>query len=316
MRFFGEATRRRGTSPARECTSLNKDGAFPSPNDAKRERRFYRGKTRKPPFDPLNLLFSQGISATVSVSCRFWHPICIFSGMGSIDIPIRKSMEKQTPFACIVARPKRPNRRARHGSMTLNLPQNPLLENMRQIDANRRARPTPSVCEIDYSIRVRGLGPIVKGFCSRRMVRWCVCTIYLSLLTMILLSPNPAAVIGLKNIPSVPGGDATMHLGSFTLLTILVHSMRWPKPLHWSWVYLLLGYAAAIESLQAFVPPRSVEFQDFVANVFGIAAGSAIYWALQRTFQVLCGITVSMAKRWSLRTAFNAAVEPCLETSA
>jgi VanZ family protein len=225
-------------------------------------------------------------------------------------------MERQIPLACIVAQSKSPNRRAPHGSMIFNLAQNRLLENMRQIDANRRARPISSVCEIDYTIRRSRLWPIVKGYFSRRLVRLCVCAMYLSLLTVLLLSPNPAAVVGMKSIPSVPGGDTTMHLGSFTLLTILVHSLRWPKPPHWSLVVLLLGYGAATESLQAFMPPRTVEFKDFVANIFGIAVGSAIYWSLQRTFQVLCGIAGSIMKRWSLRTAFNAAAEPRLEVGA
>ena len=154
--------------------------------------------------------------------------------------------------------------------------------------------------------------PIIKRFTSRRKVRLCICALYLSLLTLLLLSPNPAAVVGMKSIPSVPGGDTTIHFGAFTLLTILVHSMRWPKPVHWLLVVLLLGYAGATESLQAFVPPRTVELKDYVANVFGITAGSAIYWSLQRTFQILRGIAVSIMKRWSLRTALSASSEPCL----
>jgi VanZ family protein len=221
-------------------------------------------------------------------------------------------MEKQMPFAYIAALSKRPNRCARNVSAFFDLSQNRLWENMRQIDANRRARPISMACEIDYSIQRSGLWPIVKGLFSRRMVRSFVCALYLSLLTMLLLSPNPAAVAGLKSIPSVPGGDTTMHLGSFAVLTILVHSMRWPKSIHWSFVALLMIYAAATESLQALVPPRTVELKDFVANVCGIAAGSVIYWSLQRTFKVLCGLTVGVVRRWSLKTAFNASAEPCL----
>jgi hypothetical protein len=222
-------------------------------------------------------------------------------------------MEKQIPLAYIAALSKKPNRRARHGSTFFDLSQNRLWENMRQIDANRRARPMSMVCEIDYSIQGSGLWPIAKGLFSRRMVRSFVCAMYMSLLTMLLLSPNPAAVVGLTSIPSVPGGDVTMHLGSFAVLTILVHSMRWPKPIHWSPVAILLIYAAATESLQALVPPRTVELKDFVANVCGIAAGSLVYWSIQRAFKALCGLTVSVVKRWSLKTAFNASAEPCLD---
>ncbi len=196
--------------------------------------------------------------------------------------------------------------------MIFNLSQNRLLKNMRQIEIIRQARPTSMVCEIDFLIR-RGGGPLslVKKCFSRQMLRIGICAMYLSLLSVLLLSPHPAAVFGLKSIPSVPGGDATMHLGSFALLTLLIHSMRWPKPIHWSLVVLLLGYAAATESLQALVPPRTVELKDFIANVFGIAAGSVVYWSLQRTFQVLCGIAVNILKKFSLKAAFHATPESC-----
>lgn len=177
---------------------------------------------------------------------------------------------------------------------------------MRRIDTNSRAKPANTVCKIDFSSAASSAGLIVKAFVSRRKVRLCVCAIYLSLLTMLLLSPNPAAVVGLKRIPSVPGGDTTMHLGSFLVLTILVHFMRWPRPLHWSLVAILLIYAGATESLQALVPPRTVELKDFAANVFGIAAGSLAYWSLQRTIRALYGLAIGIAKRWRLMAALNA----------
>ncbi len=107
-----------------------------------------------------------------------------------------------------------------------------------------------------------------------------------------------------------------MHLGSFAVLTILVHSMRWPRPLHWSLVAILLLYAGATESLQALVPPRTVDVKDFIANVFGIAAGSLAYWFLQRAFQLVCGLAVGIVKRWPVRAACNAIAESCVDMNA
>jgi hypothetical protein len=222
-------------------------------------------------------------------------------------------MKMQAMLGQVAAQSERPNRCARQGATLFDHSQNRLWERMRQIDVNRRAKPINMPCEIDFSTREGNVWPIAKMFFSPRIVRSYVCAIYLSLLTTLLLSPNPAAVLGLKCIPSIPGGDTTMHLGSFMVLTILVHSMRWPKPLHSSFVAILLLYAGATESLQALVPPRTVDLRDFIANVFGVAAGSLIYWSLQRTFQFLCGLAVGIAKRWPLRAALNASAEPCLD---
>jgi hypothetical protein len=198
-------------------------------------------------------------------------------------------MERQIMLAQIAAQSKMPNRCTRHGSTLFDFSQVRLWESMRQIDVNRRAKPTPMVCEIDFSSQGSRLWLIVKIFFARRMLRSYCFVLYLSLLTMVLLSSNPAAVVGLERIPSMPGGDITMHFGSFMVLTILVHSVCWPKPIHGSLVAVLLIYAGATESLQALVPPRTVDVKDFASNVFGIAAGSLAYWSLQRTFQLLCG---------------------------
>jgi VanZ family protein len=108
------------------------------------------------------------------------------------------------------------------------------------------------------------------------------CWAYSTLLTVLLLTPNPAAVVGLKKIPWFPLGDIGMHFCAFFLLAILVHSTRWPKPLHWLWIVALLGYGATTESLQAFVPFRSVELKDYLDNCLGVLAGSGIYWAVHR----------------------------------
>jgi hypothetical protein len=124
-----------------------------------------------------------------------------------------------------------------------------------------------------------------------RVGRWLlpvVCVAYLALLTALLLTPNPAAVVGLKRIPQLPWGDGGIHFCFFTGLAILVHAMRWPKRIHWLAIALLLVYGAGAETLQAFVPPRAVELKDYLENFMGVAAGTGIYWTLQRVWQACC----------------------------
>ncbi len=65
------------------------------------------------------------------------------------------------------------------------------------------------------------------------------------------------------------------------MLGLLVHVSRWPKGPGWT-LPVLLAYAVATESLQALVPPRTVQLADYAENVLGIAVGSAVYWTVWR----------------------------------
>jgi VanZ family protein len=120
------------------------------------------------------------------------------------------------------------------------------------------------------------------------IIRLLVCLAYLALLTVLLLTPNPAAVVGLTRVPWFPWGNVGIHFCAFSLLTILVHATRWPKPLYWLLIVLLLMYAGTTESLQHFVPSRSVELKDYLENFLGIAAGTATYWFALRIWQAQC----------------------------
>jgi VanZ family protein len=112
-----------------------------------------------------------------------------------------------------------------------------------------------------------------------------VCWAYVTLLTVLLLAPFPAEAVGLKKIPWFPLGDIGIHFLAFCLLAILVYATRWPKPLHWLWIVLLLGYCTATETLQTFIPPRTTELKDYIDNFLGVAAGSGLYWLLHRKVQ-------------------------------
>ena len=114
-----------------------------------------------------------------------------------------------------------------------------------------------------------------------RIIRLLLCGLYWLALTVFLIVPDPAGVLRMRRIPRFPWGDAGIHLAAFTVLTLLVCSARWPKPVGWP-VVILLVYAVATESLQALVPPRTVELKDYAENLLGIAVGSILYWCLRR----------------------------------
>jgi len=111
------------------------------------------------------------------------------------------------------------------------------------------------------------------------LVRWSICIAYWCLLTVLLLARDPAALVGLDRVPVFPWGDLGIHFTAFAVLGLLVHVSRWPKGPGWT-LLVLLAYAVATESLQALVPPRTVQLTDYAENVLGIAAGSAFYWTV------------------------------------
>jgi len=99
---------------------------------------------------------------------------------------------------------------------------------------------------------------------------------YWLLLTVLLLAPDPLAMLGITSIPGSPGGRME-HLLAFFVLALLACASR-PR-LSWGMLAgLLVGYAVLTETLQALVPTRTVELLDYVENLLGLAAG----WGLCR----------------------------------
>jgi VanZ family protein len=115
-----------------------------------------------------------------------------------------------------------------------------------------------------------------------RIIFWLAFFAYLALLTALLLSPDPASMMGLKRIPWFPGDDIFMHICALLMLSALLHAIRWPKPLNRTLVVLLLVYGVTTESLQFYVPGRTVQLKDYFDNCLGVALGSGIYWYLHR----------------------------------
>lgn len=118
-----------------------------------------------------------------------------------------------------------------------------------------------------------------------RTVRLLACAAYAILLTMLLLAPHPAELVGLRRIPTFPWGDVGIHFTALTILSLLVHGIGWPTRVRWPIVAALLAYGLVIESLQWFVPPRSVELLDYLENMSGVAVGTGFYWLAQRFMQ-------------------------------
>ncbi len=103
---------------------------------------------------------------------------------------------------------------------------------------------------------------------------------YLIFITLLLLTGDPARLIGLNGrfFPLLRVLMPWAHLLSFLTLSILVLSTRWPAP-RWIVVLLLVVYAAAIELAQSLVPQRTVEWQDWLMNMAGIAVATVLCWA-------------------------------------
>jgi VanZ family protein len=128
------------------------------------------------------------------------------------------------------------------------------------------------------------------------VARLLVCVAYWILLTVLLLVPNPQVVVGLQRVPLFPWGDVGIHFTAFIILSVLVHLAVWPKRVRWT-VAVLMAYGIATESLQLFVPPRSVELKDYAENILGVLAGAGLYLVFRRLLQeVHKGVQKAQAK--------------------
>lgn len=113
-----------------------------------------------------------------------------------------------------------------------------------------------------------------------RIVAIVICVAYWLALTTLLLAPNPAELLGLRGAPDFPLGDKGVHFSVFAGLSMLSCSVRWPKRPTVAMIVLLMTYAVATESLQVFVPTRSIELFDYAANFLGLLTGLAAYSAV------------------------------------
>ncbi len=101
---------------------------------------------------------------------------------------------------------------------------------------------------------------------------------YWVLLTVLLLAPDPWALLGFSSPPAPPGPDA-VHFLTFAVLALLVGSGRFPVSAR-RLAAVLVAYALVSESLQFFVASRTVQLGDYLQNLLGLAVGGAAWWLI------------------------------------
>jgi hypothetical protein len=132
-----------------------------------------------------------------------------------------------------------------------------------------------------------------------------VCIGYVVFLTLLLLTADPARVIGVR-------GDLPWllrkllpeaHSIGFLVLAVLALAPRWPLP-RWCIVLLLAIYGGMTEIVQGFVPSRTPEWLDWFQDLGGIAAGAAFCWLvamlLNRWMRRRTRLTTGGADDWAV----------------
>jgi hypothetical protein len=104
---------------------------------------------------------------------------------------------------------------------------------------------------------------------------------YLSFVTLLLLTPDPLGLLGLRPYAETLGGDSGRHFLLFAGLGLLGSLGRWPISTA-KLACLLAAYGIGTEVLQAFIPPRTPEAADAVEDLLGIAVGLAVGAAATR----------------------------------
>ncbi|MCG3169819.1 MAG: hypothetical protein CALGDGBN_01348 [Pseudomonadales bacterium] len=88
-------------------------------------------------------------------------------------------------------------------------------------------------------------------------------------------------VFVLSLLPDQPGpqfshGDKLLHALAFCMFALLARG-GWPERAAARWLWMLLGYGAAIELAQSLLPWRQASLLDWLADAAGIALGAALF---------------------------------------
>ena len=108
-----------------------------------------------------------------------------------------------------------------------------------------------------------------------------VAGLYWMLLTVMLLAPDPAALLDAFYPRAVVPLGVGCHFLAFALLTALLLAACWPRLPAWT-LLLLVAYAGLTEWLQQFFPPRQMEVRDYAEDVLGIVVAAFVYWLVLR----------------------------------
>src|SRR5262245_26852942 len=119
---------------------------------------------------------------------------------------------------------------------------------------------------------------------TRSPLRLTLAIVATAILTLILLIPNPLALIGFTQPESreiVDGfiSDKVQHALSYALLTaILLGTFSGPRRRVTVWATsLAIAHGAATELLQRFVPDRTCDWKDLVADAVGAIAAAVLF---------------------------------------
>lgn len=110
------------------------------------------------------------------------------------------------------------------------------------------------------------------------MTTWaarCICLLYLTALTTLLLVSDPLAWLS-GVAPDITPPSRGVHFCAFFILAVLCAASRLP----WratTLCVLLVVYALTTESLQALVDRRTVELVDYSENLLGLATGGLVW---------------------------------------
>jgi VanZ family protein len=122
-----------------------------------------------------------------------------------------------------------------------------------------------------------------------RQASWLIRAIalaYAVFLTWLTLAPNPWWLFGVDTRGVERAVDSTLgdwiqHGMAYGLLAVLFALARWPGPVG-LWLAAVMAHALLTEWLQGFVPDRTSDWTDAVANGAGVACGWLIVMALSR----------------------------------
>lgn len=94
-------------------------------------------------------------------------------------------------------------------------------------------------------------------------------------LTVLLVAPDPAALLGIEKVPGAAGGRG-IHFLAFLVLGLLALGSRW-RVTGGLLIGLLIAYALATETLQCLVPARTAEALDIAENLLGLAVAAGCW---------------------------------------
>lgn len=100
--------------------------------------------------------------------------------------------------------------------------------------------------------------------------RWGPAVVWAAFILLLTSVPNP-------NVLDVRGGDKLVHFCLYAIFSLLALRGAWSRParrLTWLWVLVAISVFGALDELhQLFIPGRSAEVADWLADSAGDAAG-------------------------------------------